>query len=453
MMRGSVVVVGLAACLLAAGCVRRPSLSSVPTTPVVASAPAAVTLANCTSSGCHGGSTSGPPSWENAASLWLARDPHRNAFFVLYTERAIAMVQRLNNWPTDQAPDDAKYLQFLEQRCTGCHAIHESSEPADRPEAYALGVTCVGCHGEASHWGHTHYQNGFRDANGNVNAEDVSHGFNDLRDLSERASACMQCHVGPGKGLNGPHDMNHDLIAAGHPRLNFEFSAYLANLPPHWDTALDEKRHNESVSATAGSFNFDAWLVGQMEIAKSRSALSNWRKTTAAEQQAAGALLSETPPWPELSEFDCYQCHHSFSSALFEKGDGIWDNWRQDQTADASKLLVERTGEVPTSEPLPLGNKVAQQKLLSNLFAQPPVSFEQALQALLSLDAWLADQDASLYPELREQADNLRKGLNACYADAPQTTVYSAPTDFQPLKRELAAAWQALGERLREMNP
>jgi hypothetical protein len=36
--------------------------------------------------------------------------------------------------------------------------------------------------------------------------------------------------------------VDHDLIAAGHPRLNFEFNAYFESLPAHWDRRTDEQR-------------------------------------------------------------------------------------------------------------------------------------------------------------------------------------------------------------------
>ncbi len=39
-------------------------------------------------------------------------------------------------------------------------------------------------------------------------------------------------------------EVDHDLIAAGHPALRFEFATYFANLPPHWDVARDKKANS-----------------------------------------------------------------------------------------------------------------------------------------------------------------------------------------------------------------
>src|SRR5258707_1231750 len=54
-------------------------------------------------------------------------------------------------------------------------------------------------------------------------------GMRPTKDLVARAKLCAECHVGTAE-----REVNHDLIAAGHPRLNFEFAAYLANMPAHW---------------------------------------------------------------------------------------------------------------------------------------------------------------------------------------------------------------------------
>jgi hypothetical protein len=101
-------------------------------------------------------------------------------------------------------------------------------------------------------------------------------------------------------------DMNHDLIAAGHPRLTFEFSAYQANEPPHWV----EKGIN-----VAPDFPARAWAVGQAATAKAAAELLH------------GRAADPSAPWPEFSEFDCYACHHSLAD----------QTWRQ--TADGKARL------------------------------------------------------------------------------------------------------------------
>ena len=72
--------------------------------------------------------------------------------------------------------------------------------------------------------------------------------FRATKELAERAKVCTRCHVGR-RSPDGllTQEVNHDLIAAGHPRLNFEFAAYQENLPVHWD----EKERNAAADFPA----------------------------------------------------------------------------------------------------------------------------------------------------------------------------------------------------------
>ena len=79
------------------------------------------------------------------------------------------------------------------------------------------GVNCESCHGPAQLWLAEHTQYGW---NNRPPLEKERLGMRPTRELPERAAVCVGCHVGP-----PGRDMNHDLIAAGHPRLNFEFAA------------------------------------------------------------------------------------------------------------------------------------------------------------------------------------------------------------------------------------
>ncbi len=91
------------------------------------------------------------------------------------------------------------------------------------------------------------------------------------------------------------------MIAAGHPRLTFEMSAFLANMPHHWDDSEEKSRDDYSAHA---------WAVGQ--VVSTQAALR---------LLAARAKAAETPPagkaeaarWPEFSEYDCFTCHHGLA--------------------------------------------------------------------------------------------------------------------------------------------
>ena len=103
--------------------------------------------------------------------------------------------------------------------------------------------------------------------------------------IRERAETCVRCHVGAGP----EHDVDHDLIAAGHPRLEFELTAFLANLPPHWR----ERKGDHDNEA-------QAWAVGQVVTAS--AALRQLRQRA-----------EKDKPWPEFAEYDCFACHHDLS--------------------------------------------------------------------------------------------------------------------------------------------
>ena len=90
-------------------------------------------------------------------------------------------------------------------------------------------------------------------------------------------------------------DVNHDLIAAGHPRLNFEFAAFSTNLPPHWNT----KRTKPADPA-------QAWKVGQAMSAHAAADLLAYRACP-----KAGSA-----PWPEFAEYDCFACHRELATTL-----------------------------------------------------------------------------------------------------------------------------------------
>jgi hypothetical protein len=118
------------------------------------------------------------------------------------------------------------------------------------------------------------------------------------RDMAVRAGVCVDCHVGSPRADGMPvRNMDHDMIAAGHPRLTFEMSAFLANMPHHWDDREEKARDD---------YPAHVWAIGQ--FATTQAAL----RLLAARAKAAAAS-PETARWPELSEYDCFTCHHSLT--------------------------------------------------------------------------------------------------------------------------------------------
>jgi hypothetical protein len=109
----------------------------------------------------------------------------------------------------------------------------------------------------------------------------------------------MGCHVGaPAEKALPVRDMNHDMVAAGHPRLNFDYAEYLRRLPHHW---REKERAIDGDYARGQGFAVRLWLVGRVahaEVACKLLADRIQRLTT-----------DDRTPWPEFAEFNCAACH------------------------------------------------------------------------------------------------------------------------------------------------
>jgi hypothetical protein len=244
--------------------------------------PLAGTL-SCSGRGCHADferpdNEQVPPS-RSSYTRWLHHDPHTRAYQVLSEPLAQEMGRKLG------------FDVTTDKRCLVCHC----TPLASRDEPWALqertfGVGCEGCHGAARDWLVRHRSAGWEE----LPAEQKErHGLARLSDQAGRAKVCSGCHVGaPADPKNGlpARDMNHDFIAAGHPRLMFEYGAFLANEPKHWK----EKD-------TRPDFEARAWLVGQVVSAK-------------AALELLAARAKEANPWPEFAEYDCYSCHQDLAA-------------------------------------------------------------------------------------------------------------------------------------------
>jgi hypothetical protein len=253
---------------------------------------------SCAAASCHGGP--GPQATRGAEySTWIEHDPHARAYAVLHgeTSQRIAANLRLS----------AAHRSAL---CLKCHVDPgwEAASPAS--QAYAAdGVSCEACHGPASTYLAEHHTPAWR------GRPKTALGMVNTKDLSTRAKLCTTCHIG-GEGA----DVNHDLLAAGHPPMHFELSAYHANWKKHWDAGAEKRLHPD--------LDARLWVFGQ-----------------AASLDAALGLLAartrEGPPprpWPELAEYNCSGCHHRLTekpSALFR----AWPEWNGGHATLARGLL------------------------------------------------------------------------------------------------------------------
>jgi hypothetical protein len=272
--------------------------------------PPAIGSSGCAANGCHGNVSvpdlpprQGPLAelrpddcWKSSYLQWANHDKHSRAYDVLSNNRSRAIIK---NWRPNEAaerPDGTYYWQ-----CLACHSnptLAKRDSKTD-PAIVALqqeGVGCEACHGDARNYRtrHTGWTNNVDRA-----AEYKSAGMTPLYDPAIRAQACAGCHIGaPADEPKGIplRDVTHDLIAAGHPRLNFEFTSYLRRMPIHW-----RERDRKTGDPRPAGFEEEFWAVGQRESAKASLKLLKDRATSA----------EAVPRWPELAEFNCYSCHHS----------------------------------------------------------------------------------------------------------------------------------------------
>jgi hypothetical protein len=287
--------------------------------PVDARAARWMGVSRCSAPACHGGvgSDVGPA---NAYTTWMVRDPHARAFEVLGAESSRLIEERLAAGTT---PTGAE----ADPRCLGCHVHPDEASSAHTPTFDRKDGICEGCHGPAERWLEPHSR-----WRGKSDREKADLGMNPLTDLALRTEVCARCHVGgPGR------DVDHDLIAAGHPRLNFEFAADLANLPRHWDDAPERR--------AAPDFEARSWAIGRVASARAALALL-----------ARRAREADHRPWPEFAEYDCFGCHHDLAQPSWRRRAGRggrprWGTWSfalmDTQAVAELRSLMERLNPDP----------------------------------------------------------------------------------------------------------
>jgi hypothetical protein len=256
----------------------------------------------------------------SAYAIWAADDPHAQAYAVLFTPESQRMVQALN---LGNAPDAAAKAD----RCLACHSLPVSgARTADaRGNVSVLlsdGVSCEACHGPAEKYLAAHTMQGWHPPGDSQ--FDSSLRMKNTVDIASRAKICAGCHVGQPDAEGRPwRDVNHDLIAAGHPRLNFDFAAYMATLPAHWNAKKHPERFDELHSLVAGQFMTADAALKVLET-RANAAKQPAISTNADKSYETMPFVSAT--WPEFSEYDCFACHHdlrgrSWRQQLIQPGD------------------------------------------------------------------------------------------------------------------------------------
>ena len=233
---------------------------------------------SCSASACHGGPAAGVSSVGASRGseypLWIESDPHARSWRTLNSDRSVEILERLQILIDGKIANPAAY-----KNCLACHNTSTELTSDGILPAIPEGVGCEACHGPAEAWRDSHYQ-----GPGSVQIAIDQLGLVNTASEPVRAKACSLCHVG------GPdRDMNHDIIAAGHPALYFDYATYLKAYPKHW---REEPRNPPALA-------LERWLIGQVTKADSELELI--------ETRIASAHTHST--WPEFSNQQCTSCH------------------------------------------------------------------------------------------------------------------------------------------------
>jgi Cytochrome c554 and c-prime len=357
-----------------------------------------VGVATCVSSGCHGSTQPLNASriLQNEYYTWLNHDRHANTYNILFNAASarIAKNMRLKK-PANE-----------EKICLDCHTTNVAASQVEGQIDREDGVQCEACHGPASGWRAEHTEEGW------THAQSVGRGMIDLDDLRVRAHLCHRCHLG-----NAEKEVDHELIASGHPILTFELDNYAASMPAHWKR--DEQ--NDGVRA---------WAVGQ--VMKFRDSLGNLAR------HARGG------EWPEFSDMSCYNCHHDLKGSQWRQERGWPDraglpSWSPQHWA-MLRLLVGRVSSQSQGELDPLVARIARGVARMNDPAGVAADAERARKVVEEL---LPRVSARSWPE-----SEIRAMMTAITNDR----AYIEATDVH-VAEQSALALQSLATALTRRNP
>ena len=233
-------------------------------------------------------------------TIWADQDPHACAYSSLFKEQSLAIARNLK----------LKTPPHKNDLCLNCHATNVSDRQLVPNSKHTVtdGVGCESCHGGAEQWVVAHTLPGWDQSS---NSEKSAMGFVNTDNIATRARKCVECHVG-----SPSRDVNHDLIAAGHPRLYFEMAAYHAKMPRHWSRGKDLRKNGATTE-------YKLWLVGQYVSA------------AAALEQIQRRANNASSPWPEFAEYNCFSCHHDLDKERWKEQDVFaakvatpeWGSW------------------------------------------------------------------------------------------------------------------------------
>lgn len=279
---------------------------------------------SCASATCHGGIVDRGPAWHSSLNAWEAYDAtHSGAGDVLFNQQSREIISRLLkpvnalplassaglNADLDKLSDDAVQAA-LQERCVSCHAPLAIAAPLSWQQAIHEGVSCEACHGPASRWLKLHT------FTGPTSDDSAKRGKFATRSWKDRTENCVRCHVGSRSADGLVRDMNHEMIAAGHPALWFDMSQYQMALPPHWQV-------DPSKSVIKNSRQYECATPAEHFAAKQQTLMAVIKLSFERQQ----ANISHYGVIPELAEYDCFACHQSLEPTRRSRSGSVGIAW------------------------------------------------------------------------------------------------------------------------------
>jgi hypothetical protein len=310
--------VSLAIALCAVMAVAAQQPAAPPQEPAPASAPGHyVGVASCANSGCHGSTEplNATRVLQNEYYTWLNHDRHAGAYNVLFNQLSARIAKNMR----------LRKHAYEEALCLDCHTTNVPASAVEGRVDVEDGIQCEVCHGPASGWRAEHTEEGW------THEQSVARGMIDLRRISARAQVCTACHVGSGR-----KEVDHELIASGHPQTPFELDNFTEVEPPHWTPGRE-------------THGLPAWAVGQ--VVTFRESLDNLARHARGEK------------WPEFSDMSCYNCHHDLKESQWRQERGWPDRaglpaWSPQRWA-VLRLLIGRVSPSARDELDPLVAQLA----------------------------------------------------------------------------------------------
>lgn len=260
-------------------------------------------VATCASSLCHGSSKplKAYDALQNEYTTWSQFDPHSKAYRTLLSAQSQEIARRMGIGPAQQAP-----------ACLACHA--DAPAAAQRGPRFQIedGIGCEGCHGGAEKWLSTHYQKPRV-----PRSESLAQGLVPLEQTAVLTQTCLACHVGENNRF-----ANHQMMAAGHPRIVFELDSYLEL----WRTSGGREHYRKKADLDHANL----WARGLVEASR--------RQLDLIEQHGSG----RRGPMPDFSVFACHSCHRDLKLTDWRGSSALGVAPGELRWQDAHLLVLQR---------------------------------------------------------------------------------------------------------------